>query len=55
MTFNEANAVEQMVLDACVSNGWTYAAGPTLSRQASDVFVESSLRRTLVKLNPEIA
>ena len=55
MTFNEANADEQMVLDACVSNGWTYAAGPTLSRQASDVFVESSLRRTLVKLNPEIA
>ena len=43
MTFNEANTVEQMVLDACVSNGWTYAAGPTLSRQASDVFVESSL------------
>ena len=55
MTFNEANTVEQMVLDACISNGWTYAAGPSLSRQASDVFVESSLRQALIKLNPEIA
>jgi len=53
--FSEANTVEQMVLDACVSNGWTYAAGPTLSRQPSDVFVESSLRQALIKLNPEIA
>ncbi len=55
MTFNEANTVEQMVLDACVSNGWTYATGPSLSRQASDVFVESSLRQALIILNPEIA
>ncbi|MEQ8854778.1 type I restriction endonuclease subunit R [Gimesia sp.] len=55
MTFNEANTVEQMVLDAAVSNGWTYAAGPSLSRQASDVFVESSMRQALIKLNPEIA
>ena len=55
MSFNEANTVEQMVLDSCVSNGWTYAAGPSLSRQASDVFVESSLRQALIKLNPEIA
>ncbi|MBR9802640.1 type I restriction endonuclease subunit R [bacterium] len=55
MSFTEANTVEQMVLDACVSNGWTYAAGPTLSRQVSDVFVESSLRQALIKLNPEIA
>ncbi len=55
MSFSEANTVEQMVLDACVSNGWTYVAGPTLSRQASDVFVESPLRQALIKLNPEIA
>lgn len=55
MTFNEANTVERMVLDACVSSGWTYAAGPSLSRQASDVFVESSLRQALIQLNPEIA
>ncbi|TWT40203.1 Type I restriction enzyme EcoR124II R protein [Thalassoglobus neptunius] len=55
MTFSEANTVEQMVLDAAVSNGWTYTAGPSLSRQASDVFVESSLRQALIKLNPEIA
>lgn len=54
MSFNEANTVERMVLDAAVSNGWIYAAGPSLSRQASDVFVESSLRQALIKLNPEI-
>ncbi len=53
--FDEANTVEQMVIDACVSNGWTYAAGPSLSRQAADVFVESSLRQALIKLNPEVA
>ena len=33
MTFNEANTVEQMVLDACITIGWTYAARPALSRQ----------------------
>lgn len=55
MSFTEGNTVEQMVLDACMSNDWTYAAGPTLFRQASDVFVESSLRQVLIKLNPKIA
>lgn len=53
--FNEANIVEQMSLGTCVSNGWVYAPGPSLSRQASDVFVESSLRQALINLNPEIA
>ncbi|MAT16924.1 MAG: DEAD/DEAH box helicase [Planctomyces sp.] len=53
--FNEFNSVEKMVLDACVSNGWTYAAGPSLDRQSGEVFVESSLREALIRLNPEIA
>ena len=55
MTFNEANTVEQMILDACEQLGWKYVPGPSLSRQASDVFMESSLRQALIKLNPEIA
>lgn len=55
MTFNEANTVEQMVLDACVQLGWRYVHAPTLSRQPSDVFVEPLLRAALIKLNPETA
>jgi type I restriction enzyme R subunit len=53
--FNETNTVEQMVLDTCISLGWRYAPAPTLSRHTSEVFVESSLRDSLIKLNPEIA
>ncbi|MEQ8854780.1 hypothetical protein [Gimesia sp.] len=53
--FNEANTVEQIVVDVCVSNGRTYVTGPSLLRQASDIFVESPLRQALIKLNPEIA
>ena len=54
MTFTEANTVEQMVIDACVKIGWTYAVGPQLPRQAADMFVESQLRDALIRLNPEI-
>jgi len=32
MSFNEANTVEQMVLDACIQNGWEYVPGPSHSR-----------------------
>ena len=53
MTFNEANTVEQMVLDACIQNGWEYVPGPSLTRQVTEVFVEASLRQALIKLNPE--
>tara|TARA_R110002072_G_scaffold302603_1_gene486679 strand:+ start:140847 stop:140984 length:138 start_codon:yes stop_codon:yes gene_type:complete len=28
MTFNEANTVEQMILDGVESAGWNYVAGP---------------------------
>jgi hypothetical protein len=40
--FNEANTVEQMILDACQELGWQYLPGPQLARQAADVFVEFS-------------
>ena len=55
MTFNEANTVEQMILDACQRLGWQFVPGPQLPRQAADVFVESQLRDALIRLNPEIA
>ena len=42
--FNEANTVEQMILDACQGLGWQFVPGPQLPRQAGDVFVESQLR-----------
>lgn len=54
MTFNEANTVEQMILDTCQALGWQFVPGPTLPRQAADVFVESKLRDALIRLNPEI-
>jgi type I restriction enzyme R subunit len=53
--FNEANTVEQMILDACQGLGWQFVPGPQLPRQAAEVFVESKLRDALVRLNPEIA
>ena len=60
MTFNEANTVEQMILDAASKRDgpettWTYVFGPELPRQNSDVMVESWVREALVRLNPEIA
>ncbi|EMB13664.1 type I restriction endonuclease subunit R [Rhodopirellula europaea] len=55
MSFNEANTVEQMILDACQALGWQFVSGPQLPRQSADVFVESKLRDALIRLNPEIA
>ncbi len=58
--FNEANTVEQMILDAATKligteAIWTYVFGPQLPRQTGDVMVESWVREALVRLNPEIA
>ena len=55
MSFNEANTVEQMIIDACQKLGWQFVSGPQLPRQPGDVFVESKLRDSLIRLNPEIA
>src|ERR1017187_1296090 len=60
MTFNESNTAEQMILDAATKHSgaeskWTYVFGPQLSRQTSEVMVESWLRGALIRLNPEIA
>lgn len=40
MTFNEANTVEQMILDACQGLGWQFVSGPHLPFQAADVTCE---------------
>src|SRR5690242_6161962 len=55
MPFNESNAVEQMVIDACKGRGWQYVASASLARQSGEVFVESMVRDALIRLNPEIA
>lgn len=55
MTFNEANAVEEFLLDRMVAAGWTYVHGPTLPRSTSDVMVEPMVRQALQRLNPEIS
>ena len=58
--FNEANTVEQMIIDGVSKPGvsqntWAYVFGPELPRQNVDVMVESWVREALIKLNPEIA
>ncbi len=53
--FNESNAVEQMVIDACRGRGWQYVESASLSRQSGEVFVEPMVRDALIRLNPEIA
>ncbi len=34
--FNEANTVEQMILDACQGLGWQFVPGRQLPRQSAD-------------------
>ena len=53
--FNEANAVEEFILDRMVQVGWTYVFGSELPRTNGDVLLESVLTEALCSLNPEIA
>lgn len=55
MTFNEANTVEQMVLDEATKLGWAYVPFKGLPRQKHEVLVEAKVRDALNRLNPEIA
>lgn len=55
MTFDEANTVEQLVLDRMTKLGWAYIHGPSLERSTADVLLESVLAGALVRLNPDIA
>lgn len=53
--FNEDNIVEQMIISTLVNNGWKYIPAEKLSRDNSDVLVESMLKEALIRLNPVIA
>ena len=53
-TFTEQN-VEDMVIHAVESNGWSYYRAEDLPRAESDVLVETHLRDALIRLNPCIA
>lgn len=55
MKFNEANAVEEFLLNRMTSLGWAYAHGPKLARSSNDAMLEASVRLALRQLNPEIA
>ena len=58
MTFNEANAVEEFLLNRLTGLSglhWTYVHGPALERSTADVMVEPTVRDALIRLNPEIA
>jgi len=53
--FNEANAVEEFILNRMVKSGWTYIFGPELPRTHGDVLLDSVLFDALCSLNAEIA
>jgi type I restriction enzyme R subunit len=53
--FNEANTVQQPILDLLVSAGWKHVPGSQLDRHAEDVLIESDLRTVLARLNPVVA
>jgi type I restriction enzyme R subunit len=53
--FQEDNTIEQMLLATLVENGWKYIPANELSRSTSDVLVESMVKDSLIRLNPEIA
>jgi type I restriction enzyme, R subunit len=55
--FTELNAVENLVRDRVsrADIGWTFVPGNELDRGQDGVLLESALRNSLVRLNPEIA
>jgi len=53
--FNEDNTIEQMVLSSLISNGWKFIDSENVPRELSDVIVESMVKESLIRLNPEIA
>lgn len=53
--FNEDNTTEQMIISTLQKNGWEYTPAEELDRDEGDVIVESMVRDSLARLNPEIA
>lgn len=52
--FNEDNTIEQMIISTLKNNGWEYIPPEELSRDYSEVMVESMVKDALIRLNPEI-
>jgi type I restriction enzyme R subunit len=52
---NEANAVEDFLLDGMTRQGWRYVCGADVERSTDDVMLETTVRAALVDLNSEIA
>lgn len=48
-------AIEKMIIDSLVKNGWEYIPAEQLPRNYTDVMVEPMVRDALIRLNPEIA
>lgn len=53
--FNEADTVQQPIVERLTANGWVYVPGAGLEREESSPFVEPVLRDALIRLNPSIA
>ncbi|MDP8258828.1 MAG: type I restriction endonuclease subunit R [Candidatus Aadella gelida] len=53
MIFNEQNTIEEYVISK-LSSKWKYIASDQLGRNESDVLVEGLLKKSLMRINPEI-
>lgn len=54
-TFNEANTVQQPIVDLLVAGGWAYVPGDQLARSHEQTFIEDDVVASLVRLNAVIA
>jgi len=54
MTFNEQNTIEQYVISK-LSREWKYIPPDQLTRDENDVLMESLLKKSLMRINPEIS
>jgi type I restriction enzyme R subunit len=53
--FNEANTVQQPILELLVKAGWKHIPGSQLQRHTEDTLLRTELGNALAKLNPMIA
>ena len=53
MTFNEQNTIEEYVISK-LSSKWKYIPPDQLGRDERDVLIEGLLKKSLMRINPEI-
>ncbi|MDP8299191.1 MAG: type I restriction endonuclease subunit R [Candidatus Tantalella remota] len=53
MTFNEQNTIEEYVISK-LSNKWKYIPSDQLGRDEQGILIESLLKKSLMRINPEI-